>query len=65
MVRRPYLTIAMCESVVRNPHKRLIQSDGRVQHWGYVPEHDKWLRVVTLDDEETLFNAFFDRGYEA
>ncbi len=63
MQRRPYLTVAMCQAVVENPHRREVQTDGRVKFWGYVPDYAKWLRVVTLADEQTLFNAFFDRRY--
>jgi hypothetical protein len=40
-----------------------VQPDGRIRHWGYVPGLGRWLRVVTLEDGETVHNAFLDRGF--
>jgi len=38
--------------------------DGRIRHWGIVPElQGKVLRVVTLEDGETIHNAFPDRNF--
>lgn len=62
--RRPYLTLEMCRKVIENPHTTNVQEDGRTQYWGYVAEYDKWLRVIVMEDGETLFNAFFDRGFK-
>jgi hypothetical protein len=39
------------------------QSDGRIRHWIWVDEVHRYLRVILLDDEETVHNAFFDRGF--
>ncbi len=51
--------------VVDNPEKRHIQADGRVRLWGKVPEaNDRYLRVILLEDGETLHNAFFDRRFK-
>lgn len=48
--------------VVKTPERELIQADGRIRRWARVPEADnRWLRVVLLDDGETVHNAFFDR----
>lgn len=38
--------------------------DGRVRYWAFVPELGKYLRVVTLEDGETVLNAFPDRDYK-
>ena len=62
--RRPYLRDDWCEQVVANPERVEVQPDGRIRHWGFVPELGKYLRVVTLADGETVFNAFPDRGYK-
>ncbi len=35
-----------------------------MRHWGYIAEAKRWLRVVTLEDRETVHNAFFDRSYK-
>lgn len=64
LAKRPYLTEAMCRAIIQTPARREIQSDGRVRHWGFAPEIGKWLRVVTLEDGETLHNAFPDRGFK-
>jgi hypothetical protein len=41
-----------------------IQSDGRIRRWVQVPEmENRYLRVVLLDDRETVHNAFFDRRF--
>lgn len=42
-----------------------IQVDGRIRRWAAVAEADgRMLRVVTLDDGETVHNAFFDRSFK-
>ena len=41
-----------------------IQSDGRIQRWVWVEEEGKYLRVILLEDRETVHNAFFDRRFE-
>jgi hypothetical protein len=43
---------------------REVQRDGRVRYWGAVPELEgRVLRVVTLEDGETVHNAFPDRNF--
>lgn len=65
--KRPYLTPAMCEAVVADPIRREVQPDSRVRFWGAVilpgETETRILRVVTLEDGETLHNAFLDRGF--
>jgi hypothetical protein len=65
--KRTYLTVEMCQAVVREPLRRTVQDDGRIRHWGevFLPDEPnaRILRVVTLKDGETLHNAFVDRGY--
>jgi len=67
MRKRPYLDLAQCAEVVAKPLRRIVQDDGRVRFWGRVIDtRDKTsriLRVVTLDDGETIHNAFFDRDF--
>jgi len=50
--------------VIRKPEKTEIQSDGRIRKWAKIPETGKYLRVVLLEDGETVHNAFFDRSYK-
>jgi hypothetical protein len=48
---------------IRHPLFVEEQSDGRVRHWIWVPEAQRYLRVVLLADGETVHNAFFDRRF--
>ena len=50
--------------VINNPTKTEIQSDGRIKKWAKIPAEDKYLRVILLEDGETLHNAFFDRSFK-
>jgi len=49
--------------VVENPQKTEIQSDGRIRKWAKIQEVDKHLRVILLEDGETVHNSFFDRSF--
>jgi len=49
---------------INNPLKTEIQSDGRIRKWSYIEEAGKYLRVILLDDGETVHNVFFDRGFK-
>jgi hypothetical protein len=52
------------EQVIRSPVKEVVQSDGRLRRWGPISASGgKVLRVVLLQDGETVHNAFFDRGF--
>jgi hypothetical protein len=62
--KRPYIQREWCERALRQPLRRETQPDGRVRHWIFVAEMGKHLRVVTLEDGETVHNAFPDRGFE-
>ena len=64
-IKRPYLKREWCEAVVRNPVRTEVQSDGRIRYWAFVEELGKYLRVVTLEDGETIHNAMPDRRFEA
>jgi hypothetical protein len=72
--KRPYIDRAMCDidramcdAVLAAPLRRTIQDDGRVRHWASVLDardgQERVLRVVTLEDGETVHNAFFDRDF--
>lgn len=50
---------------VENPIYETIQSDGRIKRWARINEADgKYLRVILLEDRETVHNAFFDRSFK-
>jgi hypothetical protein len=62
--KRPYLDPAWCLEVMANPVRHDVQEDGRHRFWGYIEElNGKALRVVTLEDRETVHNAFPDSGF--
>lgn len=61
---RARISLAWIEEVVHNPIDESIQHDGRIRRWGYIPEVNRYLRVVLLDDGETVHNAFFDRNFK-
>ncbi|KQC15070.1 MAG: hypothetical protein APR63_12785 [Desulfuromonas sp. SDB] len=50
--------------VMENPEKIEIQSDGRIRKWAKIEETFKYLRVIILEDGETVHNAFFDRSFK-
>jgi hypothetical protein len=66
--KRPYIQREWCEEVIRAPLRREVQADGRVRFWGEVVRPGETvprvLRVVTLEDGETVHNAFVDRGFK-
>jgi hypothetical protein len=40
------------------------QPDGRIRLWGWIPTLNRWLRVVTLPDGETVHTVFQDRDFQ-
>jgi hypothetical protein len=53
------------ERVIQNPLKEEIQSDGRIRKWARISEmENRALRVILLEDGETIHNAFFDRSFK-
>ena len=65
--KRPYIELTWCVQAVHAPLHREKQADGRLRFWGEVTVPGKsgprYLRVVTLEDGETIHNAFFDRRF--
>lgn len=64
LLKRPYLRVEWIKRVMESPVRKEIQPDGRIRLWGYIPEADKFLRVILEPDEETVHNAFFDRRFK-
>jgi len=51
--------------VVERPEHDKVQSDGRIRRWARIPQaENRYLRVVLLEDGETVHNSFFDRGFK-
>jgi hypothetical protein len=62
---RAIIQDAWIERAIREPVRESIQEDGRIRRWVAVPEmENRYLRVVLLEDGETVHNAFFDRRFE-
>ena len=65
--RRPDRVViqdAWIELVVHHAVKEVVQSDGRIRRWAPIDEAGgRHLRVVLLQDGETVHNAFFDRRF--
>jgi hypothetical protein len=64
LAKRPYINREWCQRAIQEPVKKEVQPDGRIRHWIYVDELSKYLRVVTLEDGETIHNAFPDRNFK-
>jgi hypothetical protein len=53
------------QSVISDPEYEEIQPDGRIKRWAKISEaNGKYLRVILLEDYETVHNAFFDRSFK-
>ena len=52
------------KAAIKNPVYSEVQSDGRIKKWVKVKEQGKYLRVILLEDGETIHNAFFDRNFK-
>jgi hypothetical protein len=64
MVRRPYLKPSWIEDVLAAPIRVEVQDNGRISHWAFIAELNKYLRVVTEPDGQTVHNAYPDRNFK-
>lgn len=65
--QRPDRTIIKEEWILKtinDPLKTEVQTDGRIRKWSFIKEVEKYLRVILLEDGETVHNAFFDRDFK-
>ncbi|MEW6052395.1 MAG: hypothetical protein AB1552_01215 [Nitrospirota bacterium] len=49
---------------IKKPVKTEVQTDGRIRKWKFIEEVGKYLRVILLEDGETVHNVFFDRNFK-
>jgi hypothetical protein len=61
---RAYIKEKWIKFVIKNPERTEIQSDGRIRKWAKIDDVDRFLRVILLEDGETVHNAFFDRSFK-
>jgi hypothetical protein len=53
------------ELAILKPDSEQLQSDGRIRRWKKIMEAEgRYLRVILLEDGETVHNAFFDRRFK-
>ncbi len=63
--KRPYIRKEWCEKVVFSKEFIEKQPDDRFRFWGKISEYgNRYLRVITLNDQTTIHNAFFDRRFK-
>jgi hypothetical protein len=62
---RAMILDAWIERAIHAPVREAVQHDGRIRRWACIPEMDnRYLRVILLEDGETVHNAFFDRRFK-
>ena len=61
---RKYIKDEWIDYTIINPIRTETQSDGRIRKWAEIEEEGKYLRVILLEDGETIHNAFFDRDFK-
>jgi hypothetical protein len=53
------------ENAIHFPIREVRQMDGRFKRWTQIEEAGgRYLRVIVLEDGETVHNAFFDRNFK-
>ena len=62
---RKKIKMEWIEYVFNFPERKEIQTDGRIRLWAKIQEAEgRYLRVIVLEDRETIHNAFFDRNFK-
>lgn len=61
--KRPYIKREWCQKALYESEYTEMQPNGRIRYWVYIEELAKYLRVVTLEDGETVHNVFPDRNF--
>lgn len=56
-MRRRAISEEMCRWVILNPIESEQQANGFFRFWGYIESVERYLRVVTLEDRETIETA--------
>lgn len=52
------------QAAIDHPIREQQQTDGRIRRWAYIDAETRYLRVILLEDGETVHNAFFDRDFK-
>ncbi len=61
---RKDIRLEWIQRVAESPEHEVVQPDGRIRRWSRIEEADnRYLRIILLEDGETVHNAFFDRSF--
>jgi hypothetical protein len=60
--RRPEIKDEWIKKALANPEHVETQPNGRIRHYAYIEECDRFIRVVIENGE--VLNAFLDRGFK-
>lgn len=61
---RAVILDAWIEQAIQGLLRETVQEDGRIRRWVRIPEMDnRYLRIILLEDGETVHNAFCDRRF--
>lgn len=62
---RALIEDAWIRQAITNPLHEEVQADGRIRRWARIAEAgNRYLRVILLEDGETVHNAFLDRRFK-
>ncbi len=62
---RAWIQLDWIKETIRDADFFAMQSDGRLRYWKKIEAAEgRYLRVITLEDGETVHNAFFDRSFK-
>ena len=62
---RAYIKDEWIQYVIDHYEQESIQKDARIRRWAKISEmENRYLRVILLEDGDTVHNAFFDRGFQ-
>jgi len=61
---RKSIRLEWIQRAIAHPIREHVQADGRIRRWARISEAGgKVLRVILLEDGQTVHNAFFDRSF--
>jgi hypothetical protein len=61
---RAKIKMEWIEKTTKDPGYTEVQSVKRIRKWKKIKEEGKFLRVILLQDGETVHNTFFDRSFK-
>jgi hypothetical protein len=64
LARRRYLDPLDIARIIGSPLRRKVGANGRIQLWGFSAAANDYLKIVLLEDGETVHTAYKDRDFE-